>query len=180
MTSPYCLKAAHTLSNLEFDEIYAIMQEAFPKEERRNYANQKKLLENRNYCFLIRKDEGKITAFFAFWKFQTFWFGEHFAVDPSVRGKGLGGIMLDMLTQKSSVPFIIEVEPPENEITRRRIAFYQRHGFFLNNQFHYLLPPQQEGLPAVPLIIMSHNKILTQQEFELIKEEVYLTVYNVK
>lgn len=167
------------ISSSEFDEVYALMKDAFPKEERRTFNGQKNLLENPYYHLLTRKDDNKITAFFAYWALPHILFGEHFTVSDSLRNQGVGGVILDKLKAISEKPFIIEVEPPESEITKRRIAFYQRHNLFLNH-YEYFLPPQQKGCSAVPLLIMSSEKKLTEKEFLLAEYELYHFVYKVR
>jgi len=39
-------------------------------------------------------NNNQIVAFLATWEFPSFWFVEHNAVDPILRGSGVGGKML--------------------------------------------------------------------------------------
>ena len=71
----------------------------------------------------------------------------------------------------------LEVEPPENEISKRRIDFYKRNGLYLNT-FPYLQPPISNGKNPVPLMIMSSKKI-DKEKFSFIKDKLYREVYNV-
>lgn len=166
------------ITSPEFDEIFTLMESAFPKEERRTFDGQKKLLKNQYYHLLVRKDNDEITAFFAYWDLPHILFGEHFTVSDSLRNKGIGGIMLNKLKAQSEKPFVLEVELPENDISKRRISFYKRHNLVLNH-YEYYLPPQQDGCDKVPLLIMSSNKSLDNKEFSLAEYELYHYVYNV-
>ncbi|WP_099204150.1 GNAT family N-acetyltransferase [Scatolibacter rhodanostii] len=166
------------ISAMEFEEVFSLMKQAFPKTEMRSYQAQKDLLQNPLYHLLVRKDEGAITAFFAYWETPTLCFGEHFAVSDSLRGQGIGGLMLDKLTQNCQVPFVLEVELPETELAKRRIAFYRRHGFYLN-EYTYFQPALQENCEKIPLYLMSHRLSLDEEAFISIRDQLYQEVYHV-
>ena len=52
----------------KFDEVFDIMEEAFPKNEYRIYEEQKKLLDNDKYFIDVEVDENKkILGFMASW-----------------------------------------------------------------------------------------------------------------
>ena len=72
----------------------------------------------------------------------------------------------------------LEVEFPDNEISRRRIGFYERNGFVLNN-YPYIQPPISEGRNPVPLKIMTTDKGITEEQFNKIRALLYKYVYNV-
>jgi len=165
---------------IEFDQIFAIMEASFPAIERRTYAGQKELLTDPHYRLITETDDkGSIIAFLAVWEFPMFRFVEHIAVDPSVRGGGLGGKLMNAYIRESSKPVILEVEPPETELAERRIGFYERLGFRLN-PFDYLQPPLQTGLPELPLQMMSYPELLKDEEFSLFREMLYTRVYKTK
>ncbi|MBO7288483.1 MAG: hypothetical protein J6V03_00640, partial [Clostridia bacterium] len=73
----------------------------------------------------------------------------------------------------------LEVEPPQSEITKRRVGFYKRNGFYLN-EYPYIQPPISNGKNPVPLMIMTSGHKVNRKEFNLIKEYIYRNVYNVK
>ena len=70
----------------------------------------------------------------------------------------------------------LEVELPETEKAKRRIAFYERNGFFLNN-YEYEQPAYSADKKAVPLLIMTYNKPVSYERFKEIRKELYLHVY---
>ena len=78
----------------DFYSFYNLMSEAFPPVERRNLENQRKLLENDFYNIVGYKENDKVIAFIASWEFENFNFIEHFAVDSSYRGNGIGSKIL--------------------------------------------------------------------------------------
>ena len=161
-----------------FDEVYGIMEKSFPPDEMRPYSEQRELLQNEKYkVFAATDDESdKMTAFVATWQFEDILFVEHLATDPSLRGQGIGAKMLEYLTLCESRTICLEAEPPESDITRRRIGFYNRNGFYLN-EYPYIQPPISNGRNPVPLMIMTYGKSISEDEFELIKELLYKEVY---
>ena len=59
-------------------------------------------------------------------------------------------------------PFILEIEPPEDALTCRRKAFYERNGLQAQPYDHVQLPFQGGG-PIVPLVIMADRAISPAQ-----------------
>ena len=165
------------LLETEFDGVWRIMTESFPVAEYRPYAAQRSLLLHPAYHIYVKERDG-ICAFLAVWELDGLDFVEHFAVDSTLRGKGIGSQMLAALRARRGVPVCLEVELPETEIAQRRIAFYQRAGFVCN-PYPYEQPPMARGKASVPLMLMSTDRALTQAEFERVRATVYRTVYSV-
>lgn len=162
-----------------FDEFYEILEEAFPPEERRGFDNQYKLLDDEMYNILGLYYDNSLVAFITYWDMTDFIYVEHFAVKNSFRNKKIGSKMLEYFLKSFNEKVILEVEVPEDEITRKRVNFYKRHNFQLN-EFYYLQPPYEEGKDSLELKIMSYPKLLTDKEFNNFKEKVYRKVYKVK
>lgn len=160
----------------DFDIIFEIMDKAFPNTEMRTYEEQKKLFEIPNYSVLM--DEEK-TAFVAQWDFGESVYIEHFAVSDSVRGNGIGERMLKEFLNTVNGRVFLEAEPPEGEIARRRIGFYERNGFVLN-QYYYLQPSYRNNEEPIELKVMTHGKGIDEKQFEGLKKLLYSHVYNFK
>ncbi|MFJ7731689.1 GNAT family N-acetyltransferase [Lysinibacillus sp. NPDC097231] len=168
------------MNEREFDKIFALMQASFPESERRTYSGQKGLLTDSHYRLITETDNNNlIIAFLAAWEFPLFRFVEHIAVDPIIRGSGIGGKMMTAYMEESKKPILLEVEHPDTELAQRRIGFYERLGFYLN-PFEYVQPPLQKGQDDLPLKIMSYPQLLTGEEFVLYKENLYRNVYKIK
>ncbi|WP_210466108.1 GNAT family N-acetyltransferase [Rufibacter roseolus] len=159
-----------------FSQAWQLYEEAFPLEERRTLAQQTELLSNPAYQFLSILDQEKFAGFFGVWQLPEFTFLEHFAVLPSLRGKGTGAQALTGLLDIILQPMVLEVEPPHSEIAQRRIRFYERLGFHLND-FEYRQPPYVAGMPWVPLLLMSYPTVLALEEIEKVKIQLYRYVY---
>lgn len=166
------------LNEQDFDAVWAIMEESFPVDERRPYEAQKALLTEKEYFkTLVVKGQGEIQSFMTVYELDSLVFLEHFAVSPKYRNWGLGAKMLAELLASADKPVCLEVELPDTDLALRRIGFYERNGFYLN-EFPYIQPPLAEGQKEVPLCVMSSGRALNQAEFTKIKQEIYKIVYN--
>lgn len=167
------------LEKCDFDKVYKIMDESFPPDERRSYDGQKRLFDEDGYRVFAHYDGNDVTAFIALWDFEDFAYIEHFAVSEKCRNRGIGAKMLAEILKNFNKAVCLEVEPPENEIAQRRIKFYERNGFFLNN-FEYLQPSLGEGKSEIPLLVMTSGKNADERGFEKIRNVLYEKVYKVK
>lgn len=168
------------LGKEDFPKVYGIMEQSFPKEERRSYEGQLALMERGNYrLYGVEGPTGGLRGFMAVWELKGYCFLEHFAVSPTERNGGLGTAMLEELKALYREPICLEAEPPVNEITCRRVAFYERNGFYLN-PYPYEQPSLGEGRSPVSLQIMTTEERLTPEAFETLKKTLYIQVYGTK
>ena len=159
------------INETNFPEIYRIMQASFSDDEYRPYDEQLALFEEPEYRIYYMP-----AGFLAVWEFESFIYIEHFAVDPALRNSGTGSAMLQELVKQYQKPICLEVELPEDELTRRRIGFYERNGFVFN-EYPYIQPPISKGKSPVPLRIMTYGEAITRETFEAIKNVLYRSVY---
>ncbi|MBD2754436.1 GNAT family N-acetyltransferase [Spirosoma validum] len=154
--------------------------DAFPPDERRQADELVELLprSDMNLCALI--SDNQVVGFISYWHWDDIVFVEHFAIDPAQRGKRFGQQALSLLVRIPTQYIILEVERPIDEISHRRIKFYERQGFTLN-PFDYVQPPYQAEKSAVPMRLMSIPAITSEAEFidlsGLIRERVYERFY---
>lgn len=162
-----------------FDEVFNLMQTSFPENEYRTYSDQKALLENPKYHVITKENEQKsIVAFLGFWSLGDFNFIEHLAVSPTCRGKGTGTKLVSEFISESSKPIILEIEPPVDDISIKRMKFYERLGFVLNEYQYFQIPLRKNDSPS-ELKIMSYPRKLNEEEFQNIKNTIYREVYGV-
>lgn len=159
------------INETNFPEIYRIMQASFSDDEYRPYDEQLALFEEPEYRIYYMP-----AGFLAVWEFESFIYIEHFAVDPALRNSGTGSAMLQELVKQYQKPICLEVELPEDELTSRRIGFYERNGFVFN-EYPYIQPPISKGKSPVPLRIMTYKSEITREEFQKMKEILYRRVY---
>ncbi len=156
--------------------------ESFPANERRHFDDLLNLLPcpDMHLCALVAHNQP--VGFMVYWQWDDVLFIEHFAIDPEQQGRQLGQQALDEVKRiKNSSLILLEVELPTDDISQRRIRFYERLGFSLNT-YTYAQPPYQRGNPAIPMKLMSMPAIAQQQDFDtfsqMIKERVYERFYH--
>lgn len=160
----------------KFDEVYEIMKESFPVDEFREYKEQKKLLSRPNYFLKTTLHHDEVTAFCAYYEFDDFIYIEHLACTEKVRGQGIGTQLIrDVMLEAKQRPIILEVEPPVDILTKRRVEFYKRLGFILNDIPHYQ-PPLNLTTGTVELRIMSSCQLgdeRLRKYSQILNTEVY-------
>ncbi|MGN0288505.1 MAG: GNAT family N-acetyltransferase [Lachnospiraceae bacterium] len=168
-----------------FEQVYELLEKSFPIDEYRTYEEQKELLlreEYRVYGMINQENDqssGQLQAFIALWECRNFTFIEHFAVNPVYRNTGMGAAILQEILPKLPGPVCLEVELPQNELASRRIGFYQRNGFILND-YPYMQPPISQGRNPLPLKIMTWGKGISEEQFQRIQGVLYREVYGVR
>ena len=156
-----------------------LLETAFPLQERRDSDKQRKNTdENPLFHNTLITDDDTPIGLLTYWDFQTFVYIEHFAIDSRLRNGGYGRQALEAFKQLVSTPIILEAEEPTDDITRRRIGFYERQGFVMQ-EVPYLQPPYRPGDEWFPLKLMVHGAVQMEQEYPLIRETIYREVYHV-
>lgn len=165
------------ITSEKFDAFYDILTDSFPKNELRPKGNMQRTMKNEKYILLSYSEGDRIIGGTALWLLSDFVFIEYLAVDMAQRNKGLGAEILKELHGLYKLPLVLEAEPPDTEIARRRIGFYQRNGFFLND-YPYEQPAYSEKQAAVPLMIMTSEGYINPERFTEVKRAIYKEVYN--
>ena len=120
--------------------------------------------------------DGEFVGFFNFWTFERFVFGEHFAIDPKMRGQNIGSEMVKTFVSKINLPVVLEVEMPKDAQSIRRIDFYERLDFKVLSH-NYAQPYYDGSGKLLPMLLMSNNYHFADKHFSLIKNTVYKNVY---
>ena len=148
---------ANDSNSLKFIE--HIYTESFPPDERRDFSDVIRLLEeNDDFFIVLLSDENKAVGFISYWEWNDFSYVEHFAVDSSCRGSGYGATAMTELLKLINNPAVLEVEKPLDDISQRRIRFYERLGFVLCTR-PYTQPPYSPEKQPLELYLMSFGKI---------------------
>lgn len=161
------------------DEIFEIMEKSFPLTEYRTREEQAALFDREEYRVLASLEGDRILGFIAFWELDGLTFLEHLATLPEARNRGLGAELLRSAVDMAENPVCFEVEPPEDELTRRRIGFYERNGMYLND-YPYIQPPISSGREPIPLRIMTSGAPIDEERFRSVRDLLYRDVYGIK
>lgn len=112
-------------------------------------------------------DSDELMALLYYWNYESTLYIEYIAVDPALRGQNIGTKLIEKLIRENpDRKVILEIDPPEDEVSIRRRHFYERMGFVLNEHEH-IHPSYVSGEGAYPhrLVLMSHGGIMTEGEF---------------
>lgn len=163
-----------------YNYVENLLINAFPAEERRDLSMQKELADN---CTLFHNTlilhEQVPIGLITYWNFINYHYIEHFAIHPSQRNGGYGQKVLNHLHEQLNTPIILEVERPTNELSMRRIGFYQRLGYKLWEK-DYFQPPYRDGDHFFPMYLMAYGSLDKDKDYEKIKDTLYKEVYNIK
>jgi GNAT superfamily N-acetyltransferase len=182
MTAPQLIELTETDSDMA-RQAFALYEASFPPAERVPVEAMKRSIEHWAH---VRPENGSMSHFkiairdeqvlgLSSWSYfpkPRLGFLYYLAVDPAIRGQGLGDWLLqktlEHLPSDASIcggapprGLIWEVErpaeaaaPAERDLRQSRIDFYQRSGSRLLPQLDFLAPPLAPGLPEVPYHVM--------------------------
>lgn len=157
-----------------------LLTSAFPKEERRELALQRDYTDNNPLFFNnIILDNDTPVGFITYWKFEDYYYIEHFAIHPSQRNEGYGKKVLEHLHKTLNAPIVLEVELPNDEMSIRRIGFYERVNYKLWEN-EYSQPPYRKGDDYLPMHLMVYGDLDSEKDFDRIKHNLYKEVYLVE
>ncbi len=160
--------------------IQSIYEEAFPPEEKVDFSS---LLPNKLTPDCIFKLYGILhnnepCGMLSIVEYTSFVFIYYLAITPAKQGLGIGNKVLELIKKESKTPLILEVEHATQDISKRRIEFYVRNGFHVN-QYPYFQPALHQHTDAVRMHIMSYPLALSEEDFLTIKTALYEHVYGV-
>jgi len=160
----------------EFEKIWGIYIQSFPPVERRSREAQENLMKEQKYHMIPFYMDDILVGFIAYWDLEEIIFIEHLAVDKVHQGKGYGKKIVGELIISHDRRIILEVDPPEDEISKKRIKFYENLGFHLN-RFNYYQPSLGEGKGAVSLLLMTYPEVIQDHQLLVYAERIHRIVY---
>jgi GNAT superfamily N-acetyltransferase len=177
MNNLYIFDKNNMIPDELFGELFALMEKSFPPNERRSRAAHRSEFEDSRFRSLCYCPSG-LAGFMNYWDLGSLLFLEHFAVQPELRGRGVGSeLMKQFQALNPDRCIILETEPRSfGEIAARRIEFYTRLGFFYND-FKYFQPTISENENPVELKLMSYPKQMSKSNFIKVRNTLYLDAY---
>lgn len=138
--------------------------ESFPPHEQRRAVCQKEIMDVGDYHFDLIYDEDAFAGIILYWQTKDFLYVEHFCIDPGMRNRNYGQRALELLKEKG-LTTILEIDPPEDEMSKRRRGFYERAGFKAN-AFAHVHPPYHWENKGHSLVVMSYPQLLSEDLYE--------------
>ena len=165
------------ISDNYFRKAWDLYEDAFPIEERRLLDDQTCILQNDKYHFDVLIDENQFIGFILWWDFETYKYIDHFATSENHRNKGIGKLILEKFMDSNTKQILLEVELPTSSINERRIRFYERVGFKLN-QHYYEIPPLEKNQLPLQLLLMSYPSCISTRDVELFIKKYHPIIFN--
>lgn len=159
------LKRIFTADDKLYISATALLEVSFPACERRDDDLQRKVMSHPDYRLCAIMDGDEFVGVAGYFDAPDFIYFENFCVSPDKRNGGYGSKTLQILTQCGNKPFILEIEPPEDELTTRRAEFYKRNGMVVN-PYPHIQPHYRRDDPDLPLVVMSYGKQITQAQYD--------------
>ena len=144
-------------------EATSLYENAFPPIERRDADEQARVMKKDDFHFTLMMTEEGFAGIALYWETPDFIFLEHLAILPALRGKGYGSAALSLLKQTGKT-VILEIEPPIDELTLRRRAFYERNGFQMTHH-HHLQTRFRPDDSDLELKVLSYPHAINEAEY---------------
>lgn len=139
-----------------------LYENSFPGKERRSpEAHLAALADPLFHATAIRSGD-RFAGLLYYWDAPRFTYIEHLAVDTSMRGTGIGSKALEAFCRRCG-RVILEIDPPVDEISIRRLHFYERLGF-VGNTCTYIHPSFSRPFRPHRLVLMSYPSSISEDE----------------
>ena len=146
MTRPLQFIPFKSRSDKGWAEAWELYEKSFPYNERWNAEGYDRAFGDPNFEAdgIWRGDE--FIGILFHWGADGYRYVEHLAVSPALRGQNMGSAALSAFCRKVG-RVILEIDPPADDISIRRLHFYERLGFVANR-----------------LVLMSYPGAITYEE----------------
>lgn len=150
------IESIRSVSDSRLSEIHNIYCPAFPADEQRPWASLLDKVADGEISLYVALVGENVAGMATVWHMNGFRYIEHLAVDQSLRGHGLGAVMVRWLLAAENSPVVLEAEPRGlSAMAARRIGFYERLGFTAHHDYCYIQPPYTPDSASVPLTLMT-------------------------
>lgn len=145
-----------------WDKVWELYEKSFPDAERRKKNDHLRAFEDERFFPLSAWEGQQLIGIMFFWEWESYRYLEHLAVNPEFRGHGYGSQLLRHL-HDSEHTIILEIDPLNNELSVRRLQFYERAGYTLTPYRFVHLPYRIEGQKQ-ELLILSYPEMISKEQ----------------
>lgn len=158
------LKRITNTSHPMYFEALKLYQISFPYYEQREKYSQDEIIKDNEYHFSLIYDKNIFVGLVLYWE-QQFIYIEHLCILPEMRNKQYGKKTLALLAEQGKM-LILEIDPPEDDISKRRKIFYERCNF-TENPFSHIHPPYHKENEGHRLVIMTSPQKISNDMFDV-------------
>lgn len=153
-----------------------LYEKSFPIEERRDFSLVLDIYKTDLLSLNLIYDNEIMVGILNYWDFNDFLYIEHLAVSEQYRNRKIASKVLEQLNTQNKL-IVLEVELPRDELSKRRIDFYQRNAYSIQ-PFTYFQPPYRKGEERIKMHIMANtqkpiNKTKYDEVVSIIEKKVY-------
>lgn len=150
-----------------WEQAWRLYTESFPEHERRRISSHRRAVEDPCFHTRVAVENGNLLGILFYWNFgKENIYIEHMAVNPLRRGQNIGTAILgSFIAQNPHSNIVLEIAPPVDDDSRRRMTFYKKLGFIVND-FAYTHPSYQKKGLAYELVILSFPTPVTDGGYE--------------
>ena len=145
-----------------WNKVWELYEESFPIAERRKIADHIRACSDSQFYPISAWEGSELIGLLFYWEWDSYRYLEYLAVNPELRGSGFGSQLLRYL-RDSDHTIILEIDPLINELSVRRLQFYERAGFTLTPYRFVHLPYRLES-QSQELLILSYPKMITKEQ----------------
>lgn len=145
-----------------WNEVWKLYEDSFPIAETRKVEDHLRASSDKRFFPLSAWDGEQLIGIMFFWEWDSYRYLEHLAVNPNLRGHSYGTQLLKYLCD-SNHTIILEIDPLINELSVRRLQFYERSGYTLTPYRFVHLPYRLDGNEQ-ELLILSYPKMITKEQ----------------
>jgi len=170
-------KRITSISDTDFKLTWGTYSSSFPDYEKRLLASHKRAFEDSRFYANSVYDNDNYIGFIFFWILGSYIFVEHFAIEEKFRNNSYGSKIITKLTEENKTYIILlEIDPPDDEISIRRFDFYNRLGF-RNNDIIHCIPSFQKKLGNYILNLLSYGRVITDDEYSLFYDSLMKSIF---
>ncbi|SFB30384.1 GNAT family N-acetyltransferase [Clostridium frigidicarnis] len=157
-----------------WSKAWKIYINSFPLFEQRKIEDQIEILKDYRYHCIVVCEEESIIGILFYWEWDNYIYIEHLAISSDLRGRNYGSKILKEFC-KNNKCIILEIDPPVDDISIKRLKFYSNLEFRLQ-EFDHVHPPYRKGYKGHNLKVLGYNIILSKRNYDdfntFLKEEI--------
>lgn len=149
-------------------KVWKLYEDSFPLAEKRKAEDHLRACADERFFPLSAWEGEKLIGLMFYWEWDGYRYLEFLAVNQQLRGQSFGSQMLTHL-RDSAHTIILEIDPLINELSVRRLQFYERAGYTLTPYRFIHLPYRLEAAPQELLILSYPNMITKEQHTDFVR-----------
>ncbi len=145
-----------------WNKVWDLYESSFPTAEKRREKDHIRAINNPQFFPMSAWEGNELIGIVFYWEWSSYRYLEYLAVNTELRGKSFGSQLLRHLCDKGHT-IILEIDPLVNEISVRRLQFYERAGYTLT-PYRYMHLPYRLETEIQELLILSYPQMITKEQ----------------